>query len=182
MRIRYFYFIILLLITVFLSQNNAQLSVGLIFEPFKITGDFNTPSISTTGGSAFVCYQVDSTKSISLRIGFYAKNMDARIFAGTQYSILGEYKLNRKIFSLIGLSLYENNATSSMSGRITNKSVMFINAGIGINPIDWFKNEIILLLPVGNREVATVKFFYDQISHYHVDYILKVNFVFVLKL
>lgn len=165
------------LVIVFACSTNlfAQFSVGLNFEPFVMNGDVSTQGVSILGASAAIGYQFDSTKSISLRTGIYARDADGRFFAGSNYSLLGKFAYNNSLYGLTGLSFYVNGGTSSMSGRITNRTIALLNLGIGTKLFSWLHIENIVLIPVGGREFASVVYWYSYTSHYKVDYIFKFN-------
>lgn len=171
-----------LLMVAYWSTIPAQISIGFNFEPFVLNGDLPTRGISLLGISATIAYQIDSTKSISLRVGLYSRDGDARYFAGSNYSLLGRWNFNNSLYGISGISLYNNDATHSMSTSITNHSFVLLNVGIGLKPVTWFHFENIILIPVGNREFATVKSYGIYTDSYKADYLLKLNFCFEFEL
>lgn len=180
MPIKKFSYRLFFITIIFASCNNlfAQFSVGLNFEPFVMNGDVSTQGVSILGTSAVIGYQFDSTKSISLRVGIYARDADGRFFAGSNYSLLGRFAYNNSLYGLTGLSVYVNGGTSSMSGRITNRTIALLNFGLGMKPLSWLRIENILLIPVGGREFASVVYWNSYTSHYKVDYIFRFNLGF----
>jgi len=160
----------------------AQFSVGFNLEPFVMKGDVSTQGISILGASAAMDYQFDSTKSVSLRAGIYSRDGDGRLFAGSHYALLGRFAYNNSLYGLTGLSFYVNDATSSMSGKITNRTLTLLNLGIGTKLFSWLRIENIILIPIGGREFASVVYWYSSTSHYNVDYIYKINLGFEFEL
>jgi len=163
----------ILILFILCSTLSAQISLGLNLEPFALSGDINSEGISPLGISASIGYQFDSTKYISLRAGFYSRNFDARQFAGTNYSLLGKYQFNNSLYVLTGLTLYNNDATSSMSGKITNRLVALIGLGLGAKPLSWLHIENIFFIPVANREFASVYYMGGFTQSYKISYLFK---------
>ncbi|MBI1938089.1 MAG: hypothetical protein HYS25_08170 [Ignavibacteriales bacterium] len=183
MLIKKIFFYIIFITTIFTNSTNlfAQFSVGLNFEPFVMNGDVSTQGVSILGASAAIGYQFDSTKSISLRAGIYSRDADGRFFAGSNYSLIGRFAYNNSLYGLTGLSVYVNGGTSSMSGRITNRTIALLNLGLGMKPLSWLHIENIILIPVGGREFASVVYWYSYTTHYKIDYIYKFNLGFELQ-
>ncbi|GEM_PF-4818607 len=163
------------LIFVVYTNTSAQISLGINLEPFILSGDIGSDGISPLGVSAAVGYQFDSTKSFSLRAGLYSRNFDARQFAGRNYSLFGKYQFNSSLYILAGLSFYNNNATSSMSGKITNHSIFLFGCGLGAKLFSWLHIENILFLPIGNSEFASILYSGTYAYNYRVGSLFQIN-------
>jgi len=172
----------LLICLSFSSTVFSQVLLGINYEPFHLSADIGKGEISPYSISVQLEYKFDSTKSICLRPGFLTNDLGGRYFAGFNFSLLGKYQFNNSFYILTGFNLHNNDATNSMFTKSKNRLITFWGLGFGIKPLSWLHIENLFLLPINNKDIATVQYSNGSFDTYKIYYLVKFGLGFEFEL